>query len=568
MPQATYLYSLTLAPNGNIIVTGQYKTYLDKAIMLELDISGNVQWAKTYDGGGSFFFLKKLGFLASGNIVVGGYSDMDSLVFLQLSPEGEPVFGKKYSYETTENKGFSTANALLPLEDGFLIGTGIQNKTPPSFTFDKGGILKTDLSGNLLWAKSYRDTTYGITDFVDGILRATDGSIWVNFSDIYHYNTQNTPPGWYNADTAPSFAIIDNDGNILWNKDYGDPTVSWQKQDFNFMSDSALVVVSEAFGIELMKLTRQGEGDCRERPLSIIVEDIQIGLNDFIMTVDTVAVQLIDFDLPVKDALVRSYNVCCDSLPDMDIYDAFLYYPCPDRNVVWLEICNNGVVPYAQDSLQIAVYDADPYKVAATLLDTFRLGELPNPGNDCKLYDIEVPISTTNELFFVLNPPAGLSPPFDPIYGFMGVAVPECDYYNNKDSIRLSIYDTVLDLGPDTILCPGDSLTLSESYPFLLFAWSDGSTDSLFTANELGTYWLEAVDRCGVVQRDSIMVDFDIPPSFDIGFDSITVCQDDSVYLKIPSIFKAYKWGDNVCCEFDISCDTCAGTLPFPIIIL
>ncbi len=67
-----------------------------------------------------------------------------------------------------------------------------------------------------------------------------------------------------------------------------------------------------------------------------------------------------------------------------------------------------------------------------------------------------------------------------------------------------------VDLGEDTIICQGDSLILSAGLSSLNFIWNDGSTDSSFTVNSPGLYWVE-VTSGNCIARDSIQITFQEP---------------------------------------------------------
>ncbi len=54
-----------------------------------------------------------------------------------------------------------------------------------------------------------------------------------------------------------------------------------------------------------------------------------------------------------------------------------------------------------------------------------------------------------------------------------------------------------VNIGRDTVLCPGESVTLHANVTGGTFQWQDGSTDSVFTATGPGIYWLHVVkNKC------------------------------------------------------------------------
>jgi len=68
------------------------------------------------------------------------------------------------------------------------------------------------------------------------------------------------------------------------------------------------------------------------------------------------------------------------------------------------------------------------------------------------------------------------------------------------------------DLGPDTAICPGGSLTLDANCGPYLYQWSTGAFNIQITVQDTGLYWVEVTSSEGCVNRDSIHVGY-FPPS-------------------------------------------------------
>lgn len=76
----------------------------------------------------------------------------------------------------------------------------------------------------------------------------------------------------------------------------------------------------------------------------------------------------------------------------------------------------------------------------------------------------------------------------------------------NSDEVKISVIDIpLIDLGLDTLVC-------ASFYPLQIggskqtYQWSSGSTDSVFTPTEAGTYWVTVKNQCGQA-LDSISID-------------------------------------------------------------
>ncbi len=97
-------------------------------------------------------------------------------------------------------------------------------------------------------------------------------------------------------------------------------------------------------------------------------------------------------------------------------------------------------------------------------------------------------------------------------------------------------------LGPDTSICTGNTLTLSANTAAQNYLWNNGSTQSSITVSASGTYWVSATNQCGT-GSDTIVVQINNPlPPFSLGSDSL-LCNGDSVLLNAGSgIGLTYLW--------------------------
>ena len=111
-----------------------------------------------------------------------------------------------------------------------------------------------------------------------------------------------------------------------------------------------------------------------------------------------------------------------------------------------------------------------------------------------------------------------------------------------RDSVDINfVGPPVVDFGPDTILCENASLLLDVTTPNAVYLWHDNSTDSVFTVNQVGTYWVE-VSENGCVGTDTINVDYQIIQN-DLGNDT-TICQGETVTFDATFSGSTYLWQD------------------------
>lgn len=89
------------------------------------------------------------------------------------------------------------------------------------------------------------------------------------------------------------------------------------------------------------------------------------------------------------------------------------------------------------------------------------------------------------------------------------------------DTIPLNITPPLpLDLGPDTILCPGDNLLLFAGSGWASYQWQDNSGNPTFNALSSGDYEVEITDSGGCRARDTLTILVE-GPLVDLGADTV-----------------------------------------------
>ena len=138
----------------------------------------------------------------------------------------------------------------------------------------------------------------------------------------------------------------------------------------------------------------------------------------------------------------------------------------------------------------------------------------------------------------------------DSLYSFSFKAAGTATIYGSmvgcsllKDSVKVVVMAApgTLDLGPDTAICPGNTIALHAKPGFSSYTWQDGSKDSLFNVKQPGLYFVSAVDICGNVLHDTVNVIARSVTAFDLGPDT-SLCERDSIALKVPASFTSYRW--------------------------
>ncbi|MFK8038194.1 MAG: PKD domain-containing protein [Crocinitomicaceae bacterium] len=98
-----------------------------------------------------------------------------------------------------------------------------------------------------------------------------------------------------------------------------------------------------------------------------------------------------------------------------------------------------------------------------------------------------------------------------------------------------------LHIGNDTLLCLGDSLTLSiDNFPDFNYLWSNGDTDSLTTLYGAGVYSVQ-IDSSVCSYKDTIII---TNPAISILGNDTIICSSDSILLDATTPNATYLWNN------------------------
>lgn len=112
-----------------------------------------------------------------------------------------------------------------------------------------------------------------------------------------------------------------------------------------------------------------------------------------------------------------------------------------------------------------------------------------------------------------------------------------------SDSLELTVLPMPeVDLGPDVVLCEGESVTLDASWPGAIHAWSSGEQSPTLLVNSSGLY-VVTVELNGCAASDEVEVTVQPPPQVDLGPD-LVVCDGEEVNLDATVPGATYLWSD------------------------
>lgn len=115
---------------------------------------------------------------------------------------------------------------------------------------------------------------------------------------------------------------------------------------------------------------------------------------------------------------------------------------------------------------------------------------------------------------------------------------------SNRDSMQiLAVYpNPVINLGNDTVLCVGSSLTLNASNNFAAYLWQNGAVGNSITVNAAGIYWVQVTNANGCKGRDSLEVRRISPLPFNFAPPTTGMCIYEPVTVIGAGGYNSYLW--------------------------
>ena len=201
---------------------------------VKIDKQGNEVWFNKYNinTGDGFPEIKET---SDGGYMIVGWSS-----FLKLDSLGNMEWSKTFPCGTQNNCEFFSVTETK--NGGFLVGGKLGNIWDNSYA-TKAYLINIDINGNILWEKSFGDTwQQSIIDIIHNgdntftVFGETEVTGYV-FDAYNGYNTSN------------DFWVfkIDIDGNIIWEKSYGDGRMDFPKKMIR-TSDNNFVFIGNSWG--------------------------------------------------------------------------------------------------------------------------------------------------------------------------------------------------------------------------------------------------------------------------------------------------------------------------------
>jgi uncharacterized delta-60 repeat protein len=248
-----YAYSVQQTSDGGYIVAGYTASFGagdNDFFLVKTDVNGNIIWAKTY-GGTNWDYAYSVQQTSDGGYIVAGvtnsFGEDGDILLIKTDVNGNVIWAKTYG-ETGGDYAFSVQQTS---DSGYIVA---------GYTYSFGAgyydifLVKTDANGNIIWSKTYGGTNQ---DFARSVRQTSDGGYIV--------------AGWtysFGVGTYDAFLIkTDANGNIIWAKTYGGASYDYA-HSVRQTSDGGYIVAgyTYSFGagyydIFLIKTDANGEID-------------------------------------------------------------------------------------------------------------------------------------------------------------------------------------------------------------------------------------------------------------------------------------------------------------------
>ncbi|MCD4745213.1 MAG: hypothetical protein K8R58_02820, partial [Bacteroidales bacterium] len=491
-------------------------------LLIKTDNSGNLIWSSTYGGynDDKAFQIKKTN---DGGYIIIGFSDSfgaggyDVYLF-KVNEAGNLIWAKSFGGENDEyNAYFDIAN-----DGGYII-----NSTTESFGSSDADmlIIKTDESGNSCCGDDVNSTIVSAANITEILVNPTIGT----GSDYPQHNTNN-------SNIYPDLRILCFEPVNIFGKDtvcFGEKDVLYSilpniAGNFNWTVPEDATIVS-------------GQGDT-----SIIVDFGQTSGYIYISLIDGCNPDNLD-SLYVNVLPLTSINLGNDT--SFCYGNSVILYPgsgfvsylwqngssdsifiASNTGYYWVEVSDtNGCI--AIDSVYITVfmdYEISIGDDTSTICEGDYLFLDPGPGFESYLWQDGSSYQT-----FIAD-----------TAGIYWVEVTDTNSCSARDSILLIVREIPENfLGNDTVICPGDIVTLNAGEGFVQYLWQDGSSDSVFIADSVGTYWVYVEDEIGCSGSDTIVLFPFIPPSLNLP-NEVFICKGDNIVFNAGSGYLFYNWQD------------------------
>lgn len=503
-------HAITATPDGGVIITGNVNN--NSLYLARLDAAGNSVWQRIfqigdemYPGALNSFLIKDGAIYLSGVLsyrIVADITTRSLLMKFDLA-DGHNLWNKRIYMPNGE---IGMGNLIG--EDSTILMAALTGAGTPGL-YNTGSVIRLDTAGTVRSVSTINGTwEYYATK---PVIKALSGKQYYMLSA--GFLPLNLQPG---ISYQTKIAKLDSNFNVRWSKHHAAIQLGqyfYAEPD----SDESLVMAGNEIGNSVEYYPFSGKIVVRKLDSTGIEPWTDCTLSDQLMTRGSITV------------LQEPFTGLTESIVNYPVVPLFLsgksYYPemrykCPD----YVDSCSYLKVSGPASICNLS--SAYTYKVHRNRACGQPMNWQISPGvTILNQTDTSVTVRFTAFGNFTIGGELNFS----------------C--FPIKDTIRVNVSSSSppLNLGPDTTICPNNTLQLHAGNKYLTYLWNNGSTDSLLTVNGPGQYWIDVTDSCGNLLTDTITISPSAVVPISIGPDR-TKCNNDTIQLNAPSGFLNYNW--------------------------
>jgi gliding motility-associated-like protein len=545
--------------DGGFLVSGRI---YDRFFLLRTNASGNTVWLRSYSSSVNELTFRRLYELADGSIIGFANEFTTGAFFVKLDPAGNVLWTRYLRKETFTNTNLQIQTMIE--KDGFLFAGGSYRASDPSnnpFATTRAILLKMNpADGSLLWTNTYAHSQ-GRSVFIND-LKIQDNYLLCGAVHM----------GIVGNDATPSLLLFDTNGSLAKSMAYKHGTLE--------QGGSVNVVTGVLPGGNIVLFFRG--------KIDVVFEAPRDAAFYFKMSKDLRLLQE-QQSLAASTAEIGACFTGIGFAVAGNKYSSFLPWLGLSENLHFTKRDSSGVndgctyntgnfseqtlsldqeiFNWVKDSL-IQVTDQPAPMIQLQDVYTKVKWDCPAYVDSCSVLLIKGPASICNlsktytyfagrnnqcpqsvewsyegNLSVIAQTDSSLTVRYSQAGNYSITAVLKNSCTPVADSIQVTVVPPVftLNLGADRELCTGNSFVLHASPVFSSYRWQNGSTDSIFNVTAPGLYWVETMDNCANVWRDSVVVIAANGFSIDAGPDR-TKCNADTLQLTAPAGYRSYKW--------------------------
>ena len=102
-----------------------------------------------------------------------------------------------------------------------------------------------------------------------------------------------------------------------------------------------------------------------------------------------------------------------------------------------------------------------------------------------------------------------------------------------EDTVNINILNPQIELGNDTVICQGQTITFDATQPLMTYEWMDGSTNAILTALDTGYYSVTITDSIGCMDSSDIYIGY--YQTISLPADEVFIC-DSTTFTITPNL--------------------------------